>query len=481
MEGVDDIFDVVLQYEMQNNLQDVAAPDELEDIQLSPEELLFLEKEANKLPPVPEGKIVSPSMVNFARTVTKAYRLCFFQFMQYVDNTDGLCPDVLGYCTRDNIDHFFLNWISKRKTSPAVNRRFVSAIQKYSDFWEDRPGFKVESALVKKGLDDAKVCKKRMHSQFSVHVDAHKHRPTLHHSPEQEMRMIQDALTNYAPSKYGFLPLGKNFLICWNCSILQKMSADGYDQWASETREAILEREAIIQESTSEDRKYEAMLRTTEHMVRRVIDLEQRIDSLRAEFKLEFVNLKNMLFQSQQHPVDHNRISHIAPSLPAHAITPINLNASTFRSRFDVSPIPMFARSLIETNVIATITDNFPSTPNIPPCIHKTVKENMEYWMTHKYWQYLNRNNTSLQKLGWDKNTQHRFCKRRDIAMWVKKVAENRIHANLSWENDTDIFIQVATDLDDERGDKTVTNALREFKNESEQSWIIKRTSRKNK
>ncbi len=45
------------------------------------------------------------------------------------------------------------------------------------------------------------------------------------------------------------------------------MSADGYDQWASETREAILEREAIIQESTSEDRKYEAMLRTTEHTV----------------------------------------------------------------------------------------------------------------------------------------------------------------------------------------------------------------------
>ncbi len=94
MEGVDDIFDALLQYEMQNNLQDVAAPDEMEDIQL----------------------------------------------MQYVDNTDGLCPDVLGYCTRDNIDHFFLNWISKRTTSPAVNRCFVSAIQKYSDFWEDRPG-----------------------------------------------------------------------------------------------------------------------------------------------------------------------------------------------------------------------------------------------------------------------------------------------------------------------------------------------------
>ena len=219
MEGVDDIFEAVLQYEIHNNIQDVAAPDELEDIELSPDELIFLEKEANKLPPVPEGKAVSSSMVNFAMTVTKAYRLCFFQFMQYVDNTEGLCPDVLGYCSRDNIDHFFQNVISKRTTSPAVNRRFVSAIQKYSDLWEERPGFKVDSIVVKKALDDAKLCKKRMHSQFSEHVDAHKYRPTLHHSPDQELQMIVDALTSYTPSKYGYLPLGINFLICWNCSM----------------------------------------------------------------------------------------------------------------------------------------------------------------------------------------------------------------------------------------------------------------------
>ncbi len=182
--------------------------------------------------------------------------------------------------------------------------------------------------------------------------------------------------------------------------VLQKMSADGYEQWASETREAILEREAIIQETASEDRKYEAMLRTTEHTVRKVIDLEQRIDSLRSEFKLEFANLKNMLLHSEQNPVHHTTISPIPPSMPVHAITPINLNASTFRSRFDVSPIPATARSPIEITATAMPAEKFPSTPNIPPCIHKTVKENMEYWMTHKYWQYLNRNNTSLQKLG---------------------------------------------------------------------------------
>ncbi len=117
MEEVDDILDAVLQYEMQNNIQDVAAPDELEDIQ----ELIFLEKEANKLPPVPEGKMVSSSLVNFARTVTKTYRICFFQFMQYVDNTNGLCRDVLGYCKRDSIDNFFQNIISKGTTTPAVN------------------------------------------------------------------------------------------------------------------------------------------------------------------------------------------------------------------------------------------------------------------------------------------------------------------------------------------------------------------------
>jgi hypothetical protein len=33
--------------------------------------------------------------------------LCFFQFLSFVDNAPGLGPDVLGYCTRENISLWF--------------------------------------------------------------------------------------------------------------------------------------------------------------------------------------------------------------------------------------------------------------------------------------------------------------------------------------------------------------------------------------
>ena len=219
MDSVEDIYNALLEYEEENNLQDPSAPEEAEDITLTPEELEYLEKEGSKLLPLPEGKSMSQSMLNFARTVTKAYRLCFFQFVHFVDNADSLGPDVLGYCTRHNIDQFFQIVISKRTTTPAVNRRFVAAIQKYSDYWEERTGFQVFSESVKKALEDAKACKKRLHSQFSAHVDAHKHRPTLHHSPEQESRMIEEAFRSNIHSKVGVLPLGINFLISWNCAM----------------------------------------------------------------------------------------------------------------------------------------------------------------------------------------------------------------------------------------------------------------------
>ncbi len=92
----------------------------------------------------------------------------------------------------------------------------------------------------------------------------------------------------------------------------------------------------------------------------------------------------------------------------------------------------------------------------------------------------MNQNNISLQKLGWDKPTQHRFCKRRDIALWVKKVAENTTGAKLNWEHGSNIFIETAVILDEERGEKTVMKALKELKNDSEHSWMKKRKQRKN-
>ena len=56
MNTVDDIYDAVLEYEEENNLQDPSAPEEMEDITLTPEELEYLEKEGDNLPPLPEGK-----------------------------------------------------------------------------------------------------------------------------------------------------------------------------------------------------------------------------------------------------------------------------------------------------------------------------------------------------------------------------------------------------------------------------------------
>ena len=39
---------------------------------------------------------------------------------------------------------------------------------------------------------------------------------------------------------------------------------------------------------------------------------------------------------------------------------------------------------------------------------------------------------------------------------------------SLEWRTDSDIFIQLATIMDEERGDKTVLQALEEFKNKSD-------------
>jgi len=101
----------------------------------------------------------------------------------------------------------------------AVNRRYVSALQKYSNFWEERVNFTVDLLIVKKALEDAKVCKQKHHSSTYKHADAHKHRSTLHYSIEQESTMITEALTSEQPSKNGHLPLGINLMISWNCSM----------------------------------------------------------------------------------------------------------------------------------------------------------------------------------------------------------------------------------------------------------------------
>lgn len=738
MDTFNDIFDEILQYEAENNIEDYTAPEEEEDIQLTPEELLVVENMGSKLPPLMEGRDITSSMINFATCVTKSYRICYAQFVQYVDNTNQLSPDELGYCTRTNIDHFFQNVISKRVTSMAVNRRYVSALQKYSKFWEERINFTVESLIVKKALDDAKICKLKHHSSTKKHIDAHKHRPTLHHSVDQELAMITEALTNVEPSKYGYLPQGVNLLISWNCSmqgftrgdevrscrlpdlchesnygpwrladegintvqqqsspsgvlsliqqpfgtklrsnkahvigffrhkdwrrcatsiiafsvmarfetftetqlltffalgnnnipnwyqyflidwrdydsmadtfkkffekagisysklthtrklgiirahqlgadreniillskhtthkvdtsylpelpykamlacagfdvfrreeyfiprsniqvpvnwihkvfpklstweqqvnetwgydnglaaknfvnntlpffatiilqdgiyftsmypnhpyskiLLSKLGDEGYERWAHDMRAAVEEREQIIIKNTEEDRKYEAVLRTTEKAIQKIYNLEQRIDAL-----------TNALLRRNDLPIQNEQDNQ-------QAITPINLNAESFRYTLDATPITMEARIPINVTPTPDHTASLPSTPIIPPNVHKTIKLNMEYWMTHQYWKYMDRNKVSLQALGWSGPMQHRYCKRRDIATWVKVVGEKTLRMPLDWTTDIDIFIHVAAIMDEERGDKTVLQALEEFKNESDLSW--KKRRRKNK
>ena len=112
-DSLNELFDEVLQYEALHDMEDNTAPEEAEDIELTQEEYQLIESMGNKLPPLMEGKVITSSMINFATCVTKAYRICYAQFVQYVDDTNDLSPDEVGYCTRSNINHFFQHVISK--------------------------------------------------------------------------------------------------------------------------------------------------------------------------------------------------------------------------------------------------------------------------------------------------------------------------------------------------------------------------------
>ncbi len=50
---------------------------------------------------------------------------------------------------------------------------------------------------------------------------------------------------------------------------------------------------------------------------------------------------------------------------------------------------------------------------------------------------------------------------------------------SLDWATDSEIFIQVATVMDEERGEKTVLQALEDFKNGSGLSWKKRRRKKK--
>jgi hypothetical protein len=69
-------FRQVLEYETENQLQDIAEPDEEIHALLSDEDIIYLEQCGDKLPPVAPGRQITPSMINFVKSVVKAYRIC---------------------------------------------------------------------------------------------------------------------------------------------------------------------------------------------------------------------------------------------------------------------------------------------------------------------------------------------------------------------------------------------------------------------
>jgi hypothetical protein len=95
MDELDSTMNDIELYEVQHGLQDYAAPDEAEDIELTPDEYEAIERLGNKLPPLMEGRTITSSMINFAYGITKAYRLCYAQFVTYVNNTPQLATDLL--------------------------------------------------------------------------------------------------------------------------------------------------------------------------------------------------------------------------------------------------------------------------------------------------------------------------------------------------------------------------------------------------
>jgi hypothetical protein len=150
-----------------------------------------------------------------------------------------------------------------------------------------------------------------------------------------------------------------------------------------------------------------------------------------------------------------------------------------FRHERDDSTISSEHRTMISVEPIPLPVPNTHRIPTLPPNIHKTVVENVEYWLSNKLWEFEVKKDMPLSQLGWNLPTQLRFCRRRDIAKWVKTVGEKVLETSLSWERDGEVFLHVAKIMDEERGRKTVMKAVNEFMDNSPLSWRIKRVRKK--
>lgn len=735
-------FQQVLDYENEHNLQDYTEPEEEIHALLSEEDVLYFQRYGDKLPPIAPGRQITPSMINFAKSVVKAYRICFSQFVQFINNSSDLMLDSFGYCTRNNVDTFFEVVIARRTTSAAVNRRYVSALQKYNDYWEERPGFIVDSPRVKKALEIAKVTKQLHHQQSNKHVDAHKHRPTLHHTLEQENEMINEAFLCNTISRgnenIGYLLLGVNFLISWNCSmqgftrgdevrgcrfpdlchevcygpfrmndtnsradihncsphgiismiqqplctkirssrshavgffrhkdwkrcatsiisfsvmarfstmtnsqldeffaygnnnfpnwyscylidwrdwdsmsdvfrkffdsvqvkytklthtrklgiirahqmgadreniillskhtvqkvdtsylpelpysamlaaagfdvyrreeyyipqsyiqvpdewiqlifpwitrwqhqvlnlhdfdkgdaakvfvfdllpfmatvilqdgvhlineypdhlhtkiLLNKMQGYGYIEWAEEARCAITNRQIVHCRQVAENNQYEAVMRANEH-----------VQNQNTTIMHEICNLRNSIHELRRIIVNQSNVNITNNSITRYNTVGEFQQVLTHNTPLCVTPA---LREHIVPQNNHQVEEELGIIPVIPPRLHNTIMENMEHWLSQQLWTYDDRHDTSRAKLGWTQELQQRYSRRKNLAMWVRITAEQQSTCVIDWDRDHQTLLEVAKVMDEERGQTTVVNALKQFLNESPYSWRKKR------
>jgi hypothetical protein len=233
----------------------------------------------------------------------------------------------------------------------------------------------------------------------------------------------------------------------------------GYEQWAIDAKAAISRRVAIHEANILENTRYEAMLRTTEHVAAQNSNIKDQIKQLTGVVS----DIRQVLLQN------HNNTH----------VTSAAVHGSSCRTEFSIVSV---SRTLVEPiNVYATpIISERTAIPNIPACLHPSIFLNMEFWLTHKYWAYLSTNDISKKKLGWTTSLQLRFCKQKRIALWVKITTEEVFGIHVNWEVDGELLLQVAIVMDEEGGQQTVLNALEQFQNESNFSWRKKR-KRKNR
>jgi hypothetical protein len=239
--------------------------------------------------------------------------------------------------------------------------------------------------------------------------------------------------------------------------LLQKLGTDGYEACASQTRESVREREMIIEENLREDKRYEAILRTVERTVLKVTNLELKIDSLTSVVQLKDIILHHRNL-SVNAIIETPQTAHATSTL-VHNMSPVDLNATSFRATYDAAGPSREAQQPIVVETSPVERQQLQSIPNIPTTLHHIIRENMEFWLDKCYWQYLDRQHISLAGLGWSSRLQHPFGKRKDIALWVKTVAEKTLSDEenaftINWETDRSILLRVASVLDEERGKK---------------------------